>query len=72
MGSLTLQEQDWCTAPGMKNKEINSKEADTEVSWKFPKKKTTDIKRRKMAARVTEIGLRSVWGNFVYCFWGKY
>jgi hypothetical protein len=60
------------TAPGMKNKEINGKESDTEISWKFPKKKPTEKQERMMAARVTEIGLRSVWGNFVYSFGGKY
>ena len=35
------------TAPGMKNKEINGKESDTEISWKFPKKKPSEKPEHK-------------------------
>ena len=71
-GVLPFRSKTGGTVPGMKNKEINGKEADTEISWKFPKRKPTERQIRQMAARVTEIGLRSVWGNFVYSFGGKY
>ena len=58
------------TAPGMKAKELNSKKGNVETQWSFPRRQPTDQQIREIQARVAEIGVRFLFGNFPYRFSG--
>ena len=58
--------------PGMRNKEITGKKKGTEITWVFPRREATEKQLGKLIARTVEIGLRTVWENFVYSFGGKF
>ena len=58
--------------PGMKNKNINSKNHDDILkTWQFPEKEPTEAEKRELVARLGEIGLRAVFENFMYTFAGE-
>ena len=60
------------TAPGMKNKNLNSKNYDDILkTWEFPDRYPTDGEKRELLARMGEIGLRAIFENFMYTFTGK-
>ena len=60
------------TAPGMKNKNLNSKNYDDILkTWEFPDRYPTDGEKRELLARMGEIGLRAIFENFMYKFTGK-
>ena len=57
--------------PGMKNKEVKGRDAGTEESWIFPDTVPTALEERQLVARMAEIGVRTVFENFIYTFAGK-
>ena len=52
------------TAPGMKAKELNSKNGNIETQWSFPKKQPTPEQIREIQARCAEIATRFLFENF--------
>ena len=58
------------TAPGMKSKEINSKDGNVEMQWSFPKRQPTPEQIREIQARSAEIATRFLFENFCYKFAG--
>ena len=69
-GILPFRRKDKGTAPGMKSKDINSKEGDIGKQWIFPKK-PTDQQIREIQARCAEIATRFLFQNFCYKFQGN-
>ena len=59
------------TTPGMKAKELNSKNGNIEIQWRFPKKEPTPEMIREIQARCAEIATRFLFENFSYKFGGK-
>ena len=58
--------------PGMKNSNVNSKkEQAVKTQWVFPDTEPTEIEKRELVARMSEIGVRAIGRNFVYSFGGK-
>ena len=57
--------------PGMTGANIRAQEDDPEAQWRFPKKEEmlTELEKRKIRARVAEIGVRVLFENFTYR-WG--
>ena len=58
------------TTPGMKSKEINSKEGKVELQWSFPRRQPTPEQIREIQARCAEIATRFLFENFCYKFAG--
>ena len=56
------------TAPGIKAKELNSKNGNIEIQWQFPRTEPTPIQIREIQARCAEIGVRFLFENFSYKF----
>ena len=59
------------TAPGMKAKEVNSKNGNVETQWSFPRKQPTQEQIREVQARCAEIATRFLFENFCYKFSGN-
>ena len=60
------------TEPGMKNIHINSKKEDgIHKQWVFPDVTPTELEKRELLARMSEIAVRAIWKHFVYTFGGK-
>ena len=57
--------------PGMKAKELISKDGNIEIQWIFPKAEPTEMKICEIHAIVAEIGLRFLFENFPYKFAGE-
>ena len=55
----------------IRNKEINGKQANTEIEWTFPTTKPTNSEKREMRGIMCEIGVRILWENFSYRFGKK-
>ena len=53
----------------MQNPEIKGKKAGGRKVWKFPKAEPTEKEKRIL--RATEIGVRTVFRNFIYEFGGE-
>ena len=70
-GVLPFRRKDKGTAPGMKAKDINSKEGDIEKQWIFPNKNPSEQQIREIQARCAEIATRFLFSNFCYKFQGK-
>jgi hypothetical protein len=56
---------------GMQNPEMKGKKSGMRKVWKFPKATPTEREKRILRARVVEIGVRTVFRNFVYEFGGE-
>ena len=56
---------------GMRNKNLNSKKEKIEETWCFPMTAPTEEEEKEIAGRVAEIGMRTVFKNFTYKFWGS-
>ena len=60
------------TEPGIKNKQLNSKNSDdVEEIWEWPARVPTEPEKNEMLARMGEIGLRTIFENFMYTFGGQ-
>ena len=69
--TLTLEEEDWGgVAPGMQNPEVKGKVKNLQKTWAFPAASPTEKEKRIMHGRVAEIGVRTVFRNFIYTFGG--
>jgi hypothetical protein len=56
---------------GMQNPEMKGKEKGKKKVWCFPKATPTMKEKRILLARAAEIGVRTVFRNFIYEFWRK-
>ena len=57
--------------PGMQNKEVKGRKKNGKKTWHFPPAKPTEEQKNILAARVGEIGVRTVWRNFCYQLGGN-
>ena len=59
------------TAPGMNNQDINNKEKTGESYWVWPTREPSERHMKMMMGRAAEIGVRTLFENFMFSFGGK-